>query len=339
MPTQLSTSNGLVLWTLFFLICLGLGYPTLNRYDPGKIPGTIDAKDYCNDVRAPMGKDYYRVFVLWLAKPFYLLAKGRSLSWDPALFGMLMATSILTAGTAIVIIAIGLRCGFPYLTSLIAAMLFLLNWVVPNMNLAAYVDSGEAFFLALLTWCLLSNRWYLIPLWAVPGCFSKETFAAFSVLFVLIWWLLDRPRKASRIAWIAVLATLSCVAVLAEFYSPGQFFLPVMQYVAIQNVYARVGFFHALLRCLTAREFWFVFIWLMPLGLVRIGHMDRRWVWATSGALLLALLLGAYNDALGNTARAFFNISGPLLSLSAADLLTRFSRFPAQTANSNNSFA
>jgi hypothetical protein len=60
----------------------------------------------------------------------------------------------------------------------------------------------------------------------------------------------------------------------------------------------------------------------MPLGLVRINRMDRRWIWAASGTFLLALFFGAYNDALGNTTRAFFNIAGPLLSLAAADLLT-----------------
>jgi hypothetical protein len=73
---------------------------------------------------------------------------------------------------------------------------------------------------------------------------------------------------------------------------------------------------------LKAREFWYTFIWLLPLGLLRLKRMDRRWIWATSATFLLALLFGAYNDALGNTARAFFNISGPLLSLSAAVLLT-----------------
>ena len=26
----------MLLWGVFFLICLGLGYPTLNRYDPRK---------------------------------------------------------------------------------------------------------------------------------------------------------------------------------------------------------------------------------------------------------------------------------------------------------------
>lgn len=191
----------------------------------------------------------------------------------------------------------------------------------------------------MLTWCLLTNRWYLIALWAIPGCLTKETFAAFSLVFALIWWFLDRPRKPSRIAWMALLAVLSCLAVMAEFRAPGHFFLPALQYSAQQNVYGRVGFFHALLRCLMAREFWYVFLWLMPLGLVRIVRMDRRWVWATAGTFLLALLFGAYNDALGNTARALFNIAGPLLSLSAADLLTRLARRPGEHANGNNSFA
>ena len=73
----------------------------------------------------------------------------------------------------------------------------------------------------------------------------------------------------------------------------------------------RTGFLAGIWRCLTARELWYVFAWLLPLGLVRIKQMDRRWTWAVAVTSLLALLLGAYNDALGNTARAFFNIAGP----------------------------
>lgn len=55
---------------------------------------------------------------------------------------------------------------------------------------------------------------------------------------------------------------------------------------------------------------------------MRVKRIDRRWVWATAGTFLLALLFGGYNNALGNTTRAFFNIAGPLLSLAAADFLT-----------------
>ncbi|WP_348260956.1 hypothetical protein P8935_14200 [Telmatobacter sp. DSM 110680] len=264
----------------------------------------------------------YRIFVPALAKPFYLLGKGRIGSWDPALFGMLVAASILSASTAIAVIAIGIRNKFSYTTSLVGGMLFLFNFSVSNWNLSGYVDSGEAFFLAMVIWSLLSERWFLLPVWAIPGSLSKDTFAPFAFLFAVIWWANDRPFRASRAIWIGGLGVLSCMAVLVSLNPPHGLFFGGLSYSLEMRRYHDVGFLKALLRCLTAREFWFVFVWLMPLGLVRIHRMDRRWIWATSGAFFLAMIFGAYNDALGNTARAFFNIAGPLLSLAAADLLT-----------------
>lgn len=318
----LSPRKALLLGLLFFLISAGLGYPILNRYDPGKLPGTSDAVEYSSDVTSPLSVFTYRPFVPALAKPFYWLANGRISSWNPALFGMLMATSILTAATAVTIIAIGLRCGFSSATSLIGALLFLVNFAVPNWNLAAYVDSGEALFLALVAWSLLSARWYLLPLWALPGTFSKETFAPFAFTFAIVWWLNERPLRLGKLLWIAALGILACVAVLFQFSSLGGIFSGAARYTSDMAVYTNVGFFHALVRCLIAHEFWFTFIWLLPLGLLGIKQIDRRWLWAASATFVLALLLGAYNDALGNTSRALFNISGPLLSLSAAALLT-----------------
>ena len=321
--------KALLLWMLFFLICFGLGYPILNRYDPGKIAGTSDAADYCNEVRNPLSVFSYRPLVPALAKPFYWMANGRIASWDPALFGMLVATSILTAATAVTIIAIGLRCSLSYATSLVGAMLFLVNFAVPNWNLAAYIDSGEAFFLALVAWALLSARWYLLPLWAIPGSLAKETFAPFAFVFAIVWWLTDRPLRFGRLLWILALGVLACGAVLLSFSSSGGLFSGASHYTVGMAVYSRVGFFHALLRCLRAREFWYTFIWLLPLGVLRLNRLDRRWIWATAATFLLALLFGAYNDALGNTARALFNISGPLLSLSVAVLLTNRQSHPA----------
>jgi len=322
MPTKFSTRNALLVGVLFFLICFGLGYPILNRYDPGTIGGTSDAAGYCNEVTGPLSIASYRPLVPALAKPFYWMAKGRIASWNPALFGMLMTTSLLTAGTAVVIIAIGLRCSLSYVTSLVGAMLFLMNFAVPNWNLAGYIDSGEAFFLALVTWSLLSARWYLLPLWAIPGALSKETFAPFAFVFALVWWLTERPLRSTKLLWTFALGVLGCAAVFLSFSPTGGFFSGATQYTVTMAMYSQVGFINALSRCLKAREFWYTFIWLLPLGLLRLKRMDRRWIWATSATFLLALLFGAYNDALGNTARAFFNISGPLLSLSAAVLLT-----------------
>lgn len=312
----------IVLWIVFFLICLGLGYPILNRYDPGKLPGTSDAADYCDMVRAPLSLSY-RIFVPALAKPFYLLGKGHIGTWDPALFGMLISSSILSASTAVTIIVVGMRAGFEYSTSLLGAMLFLFNFAVANWNLSGYIDSGEAFFLVLVTWCLLSDRWYLLPLWAVPGCLAKDTFAPFSVSLATIWLLVDKPIRWRRVIWIGALAILCALTVFASLRENGGLISGGLKYTRDMDALSRIGFFSAMLRCLKAREFWYVFAWLLPLGLIRIRQMDRRWTWAVAGTFGLALLLGSYNDALGNTSRAFFNIAGPLLSLSAAHFLVR----------------
>jgi hypothetical protein len=317
-----SVRDAVLLWILFFLICFGLGYPILNRYDPGTAGGTSDAADYANKVRSPLSIMSYRPFVPALAKPFYWLAKGRVGSWNPALFGMLVATSILTAATALPIIAIGVRCGLSYVTSLVGAMLFLFNFAIPNWNLAAYVDSGEAFFLALVVWSLLSARWWLLLVWAIPGSLSKETFAPFAFVFAIVWWFTERPLRLGKLAWVAGLAILGGTTVVLSFSSPGSLFSGVTRYTLAMAAYSNVGFVSAFFRCLKAREFWYIFIWLLPLGVLRVKRLDHRWVWATAVTFLLALLFGAYNDALGNTARALFNISGPLLSLSVAVFLT-----------------
>lgn len=257
----------------------------------------------------------------WLAKPFYWLAKGRIETWDPAFFGLLVANSILTASTAFMIILIGLRTGFSYVTSLVASMIFLFDWIVPNLNLSAYVDSGEAFFLTMVTWSLLSGRWFLLPVWAIPGSLSKETFGPFALVFSIIWWITDRPLRIARLVWILALAFLACGTVLFTFKNGGVF-SGAMNYTVAMDQASAAGFIGALLRCLKAREFWYTFVWLLPLGLLRIRRLDKRWRLATAGTFLLALLFGAYNDALGNTTRALFNIAGPLLCLGVADFLT-----------------
>jgi hypothetical protein len=85
---------------------------------------------------------------------------------------------------------------------------------------------------------------------------------------------------------------------------------------------ANASFLAGLRGCLVEHTFWFVFIWLLPLGLVRAGQFPRNWRWAAGVAFCGALFLGAYNNAGGNTTRALFNVAGPLLSLSAAMFLT-----------------
>jgi hypothetical protein len=328
-----------LLWVLFFLICLGLGYPILNRYDPGKLAGTSDVNQYRNIVvgqkskRAAEGvgvlarigqqENYYRVLVPYVAKPFYWLARGRVDSWDPALVGLLVASSIFTATTAFVLVAIGCSLGFEFSTSLVGAFIFLLNFCVSNMYLVGLVDSAEACFLILIVWSLLKGRWFLLPLWGVFGALGKETFAPLSVMLVFGWWLAGTGHgrlRIIRLGWIAALGIAGIATVTVMMSSlAGGLVLP-WQFAATMR--SSTGFFTGLRGCLTEHTFLYVFVWLLPLGLLRIRQFPRTWSLAVAVAFSGALLLGAYNNAEGNTTRALFNIAGPLLSLSVAMLLT-----------------
>ena len=160
-----------LMWVLFFLICLGLGYAPLNRYDPGKVIGTSDAAVYRDIVtgvkpvpsaaaasafeRLAEVENQYRLLVPYVARPFYWLARGRVGTWDPALFGLLVANAIFTATTACLLVAIGLRLRLNRSTALLGATLYLLNFCVANLYLAGLVDSAEGCFFIVIVWSLL----------------------------------------------------------------------------------------------------------------------------------------------------------------------------------------
>jgi hypothetical protein len=83
------------LWFLFVLICLGLGYPTLNRYD-SRVSGNVDSAEYYAMVEsqelkpvAPTGDDSPRprVLVPFVAKLFYRLARGHTGTADAGFLG------------------------------------------------------------------------------------------------------------------------------------------------------------------------------------------------------------------------------------------------------------
>src|SRR2546427_8834234 len=103
------TAHWILLWGLFFLICFGLGYPTLNRYDPRK-SGNPDAIEYYQLVegnpQAVPEHSRYRVLVPYLAKPFYWLAEGQVGTWNPVFFGLLVANSIFSATSACLLVII-----------------------------------------------------------------------------------------------------------------------------------------------------------------------------------------------------------------------------------------
>ncbi len=319
-----------VLWLIFFLICMGLGYPTLNRYDPRTVTGLYDTRAYYamvtgDALQSDQTDLAHRVIVPFAARPIYRLANGRLHTWNPVFFSLLVVNSFFVATTALLLVIISLKIASNFPVALVAAFIYLTNFAVANFNLSGYVDSAVNCMMMAIAWTLLAERWWLLPVWGILGAFAKETFVPLSTVFAFAWWMTACRRgsvKLAHLAWIGAMAAvgLGTVTLLmlrgSEPYSPISFALSRWQESGAGHFY-----FSGLMGCILAREFLFVFGWLLPLSLLRMRRLPKAWVVATGCASLLALAMGAYDNALGNATRAVFSVCGPMLSLSVSLLL------------------
>jgi hypothetical protein len=272
-------------------------------------------------------KGYFRFRVLepYLVRPFYFLAKGRVGSWDPLLFGFLVVNSFFVAGTAHMSSTMGSKLFGDYPTALVGAALYLLNFAVSNAQLAGLVDAGEGFFLMALVVSMFFERWWLLPVLGILGALTKESFVPFSVVMAGTWWILSKRSPANRRStgfWLASMAIIELATItLLQSSILGHLIWP-WSFAAGLNSHSS----HAMnfMVSLVDKDSWYILIWLLPLGLVRIRQFPRAWVWASATASVVALLLNAYAvppGTEGGVGRYVFNVAGPLLSLSAARFL------------------
>ena len=108
-PSNLDrTGRDIVLWLTFFLICLGLGYPTLSRYDPRKTGGLFDTQEYYELVNPVPGADYshmrFRLLIPLMARPIDGIAAGHIGTWDPVFLALLTVNAFFTATTAYLLV-------------------------------------------------------------------------------------------------------------------------------------------------------------------------------------------------------------------------------------------
>ncbi len=302
----------LLLWGLLFSIGLGLGYPTLNRYDPSRTAGTIDSRIYAQMVltgRADVeGPGRNRILVPTLAKPIYRLAQGRVGSWNPAFFGLLAVNAAFCATAAALLVHLGWRMTGQWHVGLLGALLHLLNFDVANFQLSGLVDSAEGCAMIGLVWLLWRNRWRLLPWLGILGTLAKETFLPMALLFAFTWWAAGkRPRNGKPLFWIGLMGISGAAALLslsAEF-RPGTW----------------DDFASHFLYSVTHRGFWYIFAWLIPLGIWRLNRLPRPWVLACAVTGAGTLLAGAYYEAGAGVARPLFHVLGPILTISTALLL------------------
>jgi hypothetical protein len=203
---------------------------------------------------------------------------------------------------------------------LLGATLYLLNFAVSNLQLSGLVDAGEACFLAAVIWTLLTSRWYLLPLWGLLGALAKETFVPLSTALAISWFLVEWWQGKRRISSFFFAASLAAVGIVAVITIHSVIY-EQLRWPWNFVVHAKGNFFAALWRCVSDRNFWYVFGWLIPFGIWRLRSFPRAMVIGSLAAAVVAILLGALIDAGGSIGRSVFNVSGPLLSLSVASLI------------------
>jgi hypothetical protein len=331
-----------ILWLLFVTICAGLGYPTLRRYDPRHARSGFDTANRLYHWQVTGAADEgpyepslvhyrYRLLVPSIARPFFLLANGRVSTWDAGYFGLLAANSMFCASTAVLLFLMARDTA----VALPSALLYLLTFAVPNYHLSGLVDSGEAWALMTLVWCLQRNRWFALPLLGVVGALAKETFVPFSVALVAGWIVASRhaPQPLSlvrRLQWLTLLALAGLATVTIVFsVANGRLVWPWQ--LAQSGPVMDVGLVQRAGRLTGELGLLYLFGWLAPLGAWSLARCPRPWVAGALVSVSVPIVLGLYN-AEPSIARSLFNILGPLLSLSSAMTLGRIlstsSRFP-----------
>lgn len=332
MSTQrIAASRALLLWLLFLLIAFGLGYPTLNRYDPRELGPDWNSyyRMVTNQATQNDAPFCYRVLVPEVARPFYLLARGHLRTWNPVFFGLLVSNCLFCATAALLLLLIALRVLGDLSTALLACMLYLVNYVVADLWLSGMVDSAEACLLLALMLALFAKRWWGLPLIGIAGGMAKQSFLPFSVIFAAAWWLALpwTERSYRHLIWICGLGIAGVASIMLVYRAAaGHFVAP----------WGMVGFFTPsrdllsnAVKEFTEQRFWYAFVWLLPLGLWRVKRMPRPWLVASAATGVFTLALGAWVHLGGTVERPLYSVIGPVLALSAAASLVGSPRIDA----------
>src|SRR5262249_48209956 len=325
-----------VLWPLFFLICFGLGYQTLNRSDPRDV--LHDTRAYYDLVTGVSHLEFseysHRVLVPYLAKPFYWVVRGHVGTWDAVFVGLLISNSFFLTTATCLLVDIGWMVMGDQVGALLGGMLYLLNFSATNYHLSAMVDSAQACAMIAIIRTLLIDKWRWLVLWGLMGVSAKETSLPIYVSFATGWWLTSPSGHGlewSKGFWILAMATIGLVTLTVLMFQVSPYSL--WSFAVSQRSPSTDQYFYLAsgLRCFFNHEFIYVFAWLLPLGLSSLRAFPRPWIVASLAGVVASVGMGAYSDAAGNAARPMFNAAGPLLTLSAALAIQRLtgSRYPS----------
>lgn len=311
------------LWLLFSVVGFSLGYATLNRYDPSRTEGVSDSACYfkmtrfdTTEVPAP-----YRFRVLTPTLAGLLIPALTRLphgAWNVTSLALLVINSLFVSMSALLLFQITMRIGGSGSTALVASLLYITCFPVPNGHLAGLVDAGEGFVLLALISALLHAK----PLPCVGilslSAIAKESAVLFGSVILLVWWFASRgdTRSDRRISpsWsLASIAAGVLVLWLVRSLVGGPGDAP--QEFSMNRL-SRIG--EELILCLKSRSVIYSFLFLLPTGLLGIQRVPRVLLAASAVAGLVAYLAGAYAGIGENVARPLFNTVGPVICIGSA---------------------
>lgn len=321
------------IWVLFFLIAVGLGYPSLKWYTPSTTEFLDDSTVYASLLQNGLdavNSDHRstRLLVPFMARPIYSLVDGNVGSWNSIQFSMLMVGAFFCAFIAVYLVQISEIIKCPKIIGVLAGFIFMTNFTVPNLYLAGLVDVAECFFVLVLLFALYEKKWGYLPVIAFFATLAKETFLPIGISISLSWWCYesfkDKKVNVKSLLWV-VLAGFVSVSILISLksFALNQVTMPWEFAKNIESSYElTIG------RALTeVRHFSYAFVWLLPLALFRINTLPPKWVISSISAIASLLVLGCWAGVSGAAmSRYLFNVSGPLLSISAAIFIHDISR-------------
>jgi len=331
-PESVSISRLALLYALFFSICLGLEYPSLNRVDRMTAPGLTDVQGYATIAAGGPASDVeelvrFRVLVPYLARPIYRAVSGHTGSWDTVMLALLVVDSAFVAGTAILLLVIMIPVAGSYPVALGSALIYMLNFAVPNLRLAGFIDAGEGFFLIAVVWCLMKGRYWVLPVAGVLGAMAKETFVPYLMAFTAAWWLSSRSERGRSRGALWVVASWGCalVSISAVHWAVRGSYSSLVGFGMEHR--GGMSYAQAFLHSFADRNLYYIFFWLLPLSLVGLGRFPKEWRMGTAAAVATAFALVTFVGGVSGIGRALFDVAGPLLSASVAMLL--FGEFAA----------
>lgn len=317
-------------WLLYFVIAIGLGYAAVFRYSPPTIGGLSDSGAYFaiteHGIDANVdGHWRYRLLVPLAARPLRALLYDLTGKPESTAAALLVVNAAFVATTALVIGMLAVANGAGTANAALASLIWLCSFAVVNYQLAGMVDSVESLALALVLLAGSSGRWPLVL--AVPLlAFGKETLvpisAAAAIGFILCCW--QRRESCTRpLAWTASFAVLGIASVALTHRAADGSWPALLSLITDER--GEGDFAPALWQAIANEGMLYVFIALLPAGIIG-GHQLPPRLWAAAGcAALAAVTLGVWRVAGPNTARPLFSALGPLLAIGTALWLGRAS--------------